>query len=72
MRTHRREAYDGCAELWFDSVEALQQAISEPAYLSIIRPDELICFDDLSMAPVLITTEHVVWEGKEEEESASF
>ena len=54
------ETYDGCAELWFDSVEALGAAVNEPAYLAIIRPDELKCFDDLSNAPVLITEEHVL------------
>jgi len=32
--------YDGVAELWFDSVEDLQKAFSEPRYLEIIRPDE--------------------------------
>jgi uncharacterized protein (TIGR02118 family) len=54
------EGYDGCAELWFDSPESLQQAVQEPAYLAIIRPDELKCFADLSQAPVLIVTEHVI------------
>jgi uncharacterized protein (TIGR02118 family) len=34
-------AYDGVAELWFDSVEAAAAAFSEPKYMEIIRPDEL-------------------------------
>lgn len=34
-------AYDGVAELWFDSVEEAAKAFSEPKYLEIIRPDEL-------------------------------
>ena len=34
-------AYDGVAELWFDSAEAAAAAFREPKYLEIIRPDEL-------------------------------
>ena len=34
-------AYDGVAELWFDSQEDLVKAFNEPRYLEIIRPDEL-------------------------------
>lgn len=37
--------YDGIAELWFDSVEQMQQAFAEPRYLEIIRPDELRFLD---------------------------
>jgi uncharacterized protein (TIGR02118 family) len=33
-------SYDGVAELWFDSIEDIQKAFSEPRYLEIIRPDE--------------------------------
>lgn len=33
-------AYDGIAELWFESVGEMQKAFSEPRYLEIIRPDE--------------------------------
>ena len=33
-------AFDGIAELWFDSVEDVGQAFSHPRYLEIIRPDE--------------------------------
>ncbi|MGH7916212.1 MAG: EthD domain-containing protein [Candidatus Binataceae bacterium] len=33
--------YDGVAELWFDSVEEVAIAFSEPKYLEIIRADEL-------------------------------
>ena len=35
------EAYDGIAELWFDSPEAIARAFAEPRYLEVIRPDEL-------------------------------
>jgi len=34
-------AYDGVAELWFDTPEELTRAFNEPKYLEIIRPDEL-------------------------------
>jgi len=34
-------AYDGVAELWFDSAEEIERAFEEPRYLEIIRPDEL-------------------------------
>ena len=33
-------AFDGFAEIWFDSVEDLRRAFAEPRYLEIIRPDE--------------------------------
>jgi len=33
-------AYEGVAELWFDSVEAAGKAFAEPRYLEIIRADE--------------------------------
>jgi uncharacterized protein (TIGR02118 family) len=52
--------YDGVAELWFDSVAAIDQAFSEPRYLEIIRPDELK-FVDLEKCMSFITEEvHVV------------
>lgn len=35
------EVYDGIAELWFDSPDAVAKAFAEPRYLEIIRPDEL-------------------------------
>ena len=33
--------YDGVAELWFDSVDAMTTAFAEPRYMELIRPDEL-------------------------------
>lgn len=38
-------AFDGIAELWFDSISELHQAISDPSYLSEIHPDELKFLD---------------------------
>ncbi len=49
-------AYDGIAELWFDSVEELETAFKEPRYLAIIRPDELK-FVDLEKCLSFITEE---------------
>jgi uncharacterized protein (TIGR02118 family) len=48
--------YDGVAELWFDSVEELNRAFTEPRYLEIIRPDELK-FADLATCVSLVTEE---------------
>jgi uncharacterized protein (TIGR02118 family) len=47
---------DGVAELWFDSVEELNQAFNEPRYLEIIRPDERK-FVDLANSFSFITEE---------------
>ncbi len=49
-------AYDGVAELWFDSPEDLVKAFNEPQYLEIIRPDELK-FVDLGKCISFITEE---------------
>ena len=35
-----RQDRDSVIELWYDSLEALSQATSEPGYLANIRPDE--------------------------------
>ena len=36
-----RAEYDGVAELWFDSRDAMNAAFNEPMYLQNVRPDEL-------------------------------
>jgi uncharacterized protein (TIGR02118 family) len=38
-------AFDGIAELWFDRLDDLHEAISDPCYLSEIHPDELKFLD---------------------------
>jgi uncharacterized protein (TIGR02118 family) len=48
--------YDGVAELWFDSVDELDEAFNEPRYLEIIRADELK-FADLVNCVSLVTEE---------------
>ena len=47
---------DGVAELWFDSIDELNEAFSEPRYLELIRPDELK-FADLGNCVSLVTEE---------------
>ena len=48
--------YDGVAELWFDSIDDLNKAFSEPRYLELIRPDELK-FADLGNCVSFVTEE---------------
>lgn len=54
--------FDGYAELWFDDVEAMNRAFSEPRYMEVIRPDEqkfidldgcqiMICYDVPKFTP---------------------
>jgi uncharacterized protein (TIGR02118 family) len=52
--------FDGAGEMWFDSIEDLKKAIVEPEYLSIIRPDELKCFDDPATVPMILAVEHII------------
>ena len=52
-------ACDGVAELWFDSVDAMNEAFQEPRYLEVIRPDEMKFFDaDRSQS--IVCEEHPV------------
>ena len=48
--------YDGIAELWADSFDALKAAFSEPRYLELIRPDEAK-FADLASCRFLVCDE---------------
>ena len=52
--------FDGIAELWFDSIEDIGKAFSEPRYLEIIRPDELK-FLDLPNCTIFIVEEVVMY-----------
>ena len=52
-------SWDGIAELWFDDVEAVERAFSEPRYLEIIRPDELK-FVDIERCESFISEEFTV------------
>ncbi|MFT4561873.1 MAG: hypothetical protein ACI9BW_001615 [Gammaproteobacteria bacterium] len=51
--------YDGVAELWFDSVESLDTAFTEPKYMELIRPDELK-FVDLDRSVSFVSEEFQV------------
>jgi hypothetical protein len=53
---------DSVIELWFDSRKSLADAMNEPRYLELVRPDEAR-FNDLAKLIVLMTDEKVIFEG---------
>lgn len=55
--------YDGVGEIWFDSREAMNAALSEPRYLEIIKPDERE-FIDLEGCLSFIGDERVMYDGQ--------
>ena len=52
-------AYDGTAELWFDSVEDKDAFFSDPDYLRDIQPDEAR-FADMTRTVFFVTQEESV------------
>ena len=52
-------AYDGTAELWFDSVAEKDAFYSDPQYLATVRPDEMV-FADLTTSQFFVTEEEEV------------
>jgi len=48
--------YDGIAEVWADSIDAVKRAFAEPRYLERIRPDEHT-FLDLANCVFMVTEE---------------
>jgi uncharacterized protein (TIGR02118 family) len=52
-------AYDGTAELWFDSVADKDAFYSDPDYLAIVAPDERV-FADMERTRFLLTSEEEV------------
>ena len=52
-------AYDGTAELWFDSVADKDAFFSDPEYLEIVAPDERV-FADMEQTRFLVTSEEDV------------
>ena len=52
-------AFDGTAELWFDSVADKDAFYSDPQYLAIVRPDEMV-FANLSTSKFFVTEEEDV------------
>jgi uncharacterized protein (TIGR02118 family) len=48
--------YDGVAELWFENLDELNKAFTEPRYLEVIRPDELK-FADITNCVSIVTEE---------------
>lgn len=52
-------AYDGTAELWFDSVADKDAFYSDPEYLAVVAPDERV-FADMEQTRFLVTHEEDV------------
>jgi len=52
-------AFDGTAELWFDSVADKDAFYSDPLYLATVRPDEMV-FADLATSQFFVTEEEDV------------
>jgi uncharacterized protein (TIGR02118 family) len=52
-------AFDGTAELWFDSVADMQAFYSDPDYLRDVQPDEAR-FADMSKTVFFVTEEELV------------
>jgi uncharacterized protein (TIGR02118 family) len=52
-------AYDGTAELWFDTVADKDAFYSDPDYLAVVAPDERV-FADMAQTRFLLTTEEEV------------
>lgn len=56
---HGEPAFDGTAELWFDSVADKDAFYSDPDYLAIVAPDERV-FADMEQTRFLVTAEESV------------
>ena len=52
-------AFDGTAELWFDSLQDMTAFYSDPEYLADIHPDEPR-FADMEATKFFVTTEHSI------------
>jgi uncharacterized protein (TIGR02118 family) len=52
-------AYDGTAELWFDTVADKDAFYSDPDYLAVVAPDERV-FADMEQTRFLLTREEEV------------
>ncbi len=52
-------AFDGTAELWFDSIADKDAFYSDPQYLAEVNPDEKV-FADMTTTLFLVTEEEVV------------
>ncbi len=52
-------AYDGTAELWFDSVKDKDAFFSDPDYLAIVAPDERV-FADMDQTRFLLCREEQI------------
>lgn len=48
--------YDGQAELWFDSVDAMNTAFNEPSFLATVHPDDAT-FIDMAGCQLMVVEE---------------
>lgn len=55
-------AYDGTAELWFDSTDDMKAFFSDPDYLADVNPDESR-FADMDRTVFFVTQEETVVDG---------
>ncbi len=52
-------AYDGTAELWFDSVQDKEAFFSDPDYLALVAPDERV-FADMDQTRFFVCREEQI------------
>jgi uncharacterized protein (TIGR02118 family) len=52
--------YDGAAEIWLDSIDAVHEMFAEPKFQELVYPDELL-FLDHARTQILVLTEHLVY-----------
>jgi uncharacterized protein (TIGR02118 family) len=62
-------AFDGTAEIWFDSVADKDAFFSDPEYLAQVAPDEQV-FADMKRTLFFITTEEVILGAKPSDEAS--
>ena len=56
---HGEPAFDGTAELWFDSVSNMDAFYKDPDYLATMKPDEPR-FADMEQTKFFVTLEHPI------------
>ena len=53
--------YDGVGEIWFDSREGMNTALTEPRYLELVKPDEYT-FIDMEGCLSFVAEERVMYD----------
>lgn len=62
-------AFDGTAELWFDTVADKDAFFSDPDYLRDVNPDEER-FADMAQTAFFVTEEELVFESQEDSDGS--